>query len=209
MKLYDYKAAPNPRRTRVFIAEKGLEIPTEQVDLGNGEQFSEAFRAVNPRCTVPVLALDDGTRITEAIAICRYLEELHPEPPLFGRAALERAQVTMWEQRVLLDGLAAVAESFRNRSRGFVDRALPGPDEVAQIPELVERGRARALRFWAELDGDLAGREFVAGEAFSMADINALVMVDFAGWIKLEIPAELGNLRRWHETVSARPSAQA
>ncbi len=209
MKLYDFKAAPNPRRARIFIAEKGLEIPAEQVDLGSGEQFSDAFRAVNPRCTVPVLELDDGSRITEVIAICRYLEELHPEPSLFGGDALERAQVTMWEQRVLLDGLAAVAESFRNRSRGFVGRALPGPDEVAQIPELVERGRARALRFWADLDAELAGREFVAGEAYSMADINALVMVDFAGWIKLEPPEEMGHLKRWYAAVSARPSAQA
>ncbi|MDP6706093.1 MAG: glutathione S-transferase [Alphaproteobacteria bacterium] len=209
MKLYDFKAAPNPRRARIFIAEKGLEIATEQVDLGSGEQFQDAFRAVNPRCTVPVLELDDGTRITEAVAICRYLEELHPEPPLFGRDALERARVTTWEQRVLLDGLQAVAEAFRNHVRGFKDRALPGPDDYAQIPELVPRGRARALKFWEELDGELASREFIACDAFSMADINALVMVDFAGWIKLELPEELMHLKRWHAAVAARPSAQA
>jgi len=209
MKLYDFKAAPNPRRARIFLAEKGLEIETEQVDLREGQQFSDAYKAINPRCTVPALQLDDGTVLTEAAAICRYIEELHPEPALYGRNPLERALVTMWEQRTLNDGIAGVGESLRNHSKFFAGRALSGPQKYEQIPALVERGRARALQFWEELDGELARKEFIAGDAYTVADINALVMVDFAQWIKLEVPEGLANLKRWHAQVSKRPSAQA
>lgn len=209
MKLYDFKAAPNPRRARIFLVEKGIEIETEQVDLREKQQFSDAYKAINPRCTVPALVLDDGTVLTEALAICRYFEELQPEPALFGRTPLERALVTMWEQRALLDGLSAVGEALRNHSKFFAGHALTGSKAYEQIPALAERGRARALQFWEELDGQLANGEFVVGDAYTMADINAQVMVDFAQWIKLDVPEELGNLRRWHAQVSERPSAKA
>lgn len=209
MKLYDYKAAPNPRRVNIFLAEKGIEIEKQEVDLRNGGQFDPAYQAINPRCVVPALVLDDGTVLCEAAAICRYLEELNPEPALYGKTPLERANITMWEQRTLNDGLGAVAEAFRNRVSGFKDRALPGPKKYAQIEALVERGRERALQFWEEMDGELAKHEFVAGDSYSAADINLLVMIDFAKWIKLEVPENLANLKRWYAAVSARPSAQA
>ena len=208
MKFYDCQSAPSPRRVRMFLAEKGIELPTVQVDLGAGEHLGEPFRSLNPDCTVPVLELDDGTALTEAFAICQYLESLYPDPPLMGRDARERALVTQWNAKVESQGLAAIAEAFRNRSRGFTGRALTGPEGFEQIPELVERGRRRAELFLARLDAELAGRKFVAGDVFTVADITALVTVDFAGWIKLPLPESAENLRRWHEAVSARPGAK-
>ena len=209
MKLYDFKAAPNPRRVRIFLAEKGIEVETEQVDLRELQQFSDAFKAINPRCVVPALVLDDGAVVTEAMAICRYFEVLQPEPSLFGVTPLEQARVLEWEQRALNDGIGGVGEALRNRSKFFEGRAVSGPRKIPQIEALAERGRTRALYFWEDLDAQLADKEFVAGERYSMADIDALVSVDFAGWIKLEVPEGLTNLKRWHAAVSARPSAQA
>ena len=209
MKFYDCQTAPSPRRVRIFIAEKGLDIPTVQVDLRNGEHLTEAFRRLNPWCTVPVLELDDGTAISEAVAVCRYLEDAHPEPPLMGVDARDRALVTMWEHRFEIDGFLAVTEAFRNQARGLAGRALTGPESVAQIPELAQRGRARVERFFRELDARLAGRPFVAGERYTIADITAQVAVDFAGWIKMSLPAELRHAAEWYERVSARPSAAA
>jgi glutathione S-transferase len=209
MKLYDYAPAPNPRRVRIFLAEKGIVVPTVQVDLRANEQFSPAFRAVNPDCTVPVLELDDGTRIADVLAICVYFEALQPEPPLMGVGAEDRASVTLWQRRAEREGFLAVAEAFRNSTPGFKGRALPGADDCEQIPALVERGRARAAKFFATLDAGLADREFVAGKRYSIADVTALVSVDFAGWIKLRIPDECRHLRRWYGAVSARPSAKA
>jgi glutathione S-transferase len=209
MKLYDFKAAPNPRRVRIFLAEKGIGIETEQVDLREMQQFTDAFKAINPRCAVPALVLDDGTVITEALAICRYFEALQPEPSLFGVTPLEQARVLEWEQRALADGIGGVGEALRNRSKFFEGRALSGPRKIPQIEALVERGRARALYFWEDLDAQLADEEFAAGERYSMADIDTLVSVDFAGWIKLEVPEGLRHVKRWHAAVSARPSAQA
>jgi glutathione S-transferase len=208
MKFYDCQSAPSPRRVRIFLAEKGIELPTVQVDLGAGEHLGERFRSLNPDCTVPVLELDDGTALTESFAICQYLESVYPDPPLMGRDARERALVTQWNAKVESQGLAAIAEAFRNRSRGFTGRALTGPEGFEQIAELVERGRRRAGLFLARLDAELAGREFVAGGVFTVADITALVTVDFAGWIKLPLPEGADNLRRWHEAVSARPGAK-
>jgi glutathione S-transferase len=208
MKFYDCQSAPSPRRVRIFLAEKGIELPTVQVDLGAGEHLGEPFRSLNPDCTVPVLELDDGTALTESFAICQYLESVYPDPPLMGRDARERALVTQWNAKVESQGLAAIAEAFRNRSRGFAGRALTGPEGFEQIAELVERGRRRAGLFLARLDAELAEREFVAGDVFTVADITALVTVDFAGWIKLPLPEGADNLRRWHEAVSARPGAR-
>jgi glutathione S-transferase len=209
MKLYDCKTAPSPRRVRVFLAEKGIEVPVVQVDLGSGEHLSEAFRKVNPWCTVPVLALDDGIAISEVVAVCRYLEEVYPEPPLLGRDAKEKALVAMWDHRFEIDGFLAVAEALRNASPRMQGRALPGFAEVAQIPALVERGKARVARFFTALDTRLSESEYVAGNHYTMADITAQVTLDFAAWIKLAPGPEHTHARRWHENVSRRPSASA
>ena len=209
MKLFDCAPAPSPRRVRIFIAEKGVEIPVEQVDLTAGEQFAEAFRARNPWCTVPVLETDDGTSISEVNAICEYLEEKFPEPPLIGHTAEQRAATRMWNARVEQQGLAAVAESFRNKAKGFRNRAVTGALDVEQIPELVPRGRRRMEHFFTELEARLAQSRYIAGDAYSMADITGLVAVEFAGWIKLPLPADATALQRWYKEVAGRPSASA
>lgn len=209
MKFYDCSTAPSPRRVRIFIAEKGLAIPTVQVDLRNSEHLTESFRILNPWCTVPVLELDDGTAISEAVAVCRYLEDAHPEPPLMGVDARDRAMVAMWEHRFEIDGFLAVTEAFRNQARGLAGRALTGPGSVEQIPELVTRGRARVERFFAALDEQLARHPFVAGERYTIADITAQVAVDFAGWIKMSLPPEHRHAADWYQRVSSRPSAAA
>jgi glutathione S-transferase len=209
MRLYDYAPAPSPRRVRIFLAEKGIELPTVQVDLRAGEQFAESFRAINPACTVPVLELDDGTRIADAIAICIYFEALQPSPALMGRDPIARAAVAAAERRAERDGFLAMVEAFRNSTPAFKAHALPGPDTYEQIPALAERGRARMQRFFATTDAALADRPFVAGADFSIADITTLVTIDFAKWIKLEIPDDCANLRRWYAAVAARPSAKA
>jgi glutathione S-transferase len=193
----------------MFLAEKGVTLPTTQIDLRAGEQFSVAFRQLNPGCTVPVLELDDGTTISEAIAVCRYLEVTYPEPPLMGRSAKEQGVIAMWEHRCEIDGFLAVVEAFRNAVPRMQGHALAGPTEYAQIPALAERGRARIRAFFALLDERLASCPFIAGEAFSVADITALITVDFAAWIKTTIADNQTHLRRWNEVVSARPSAQA
>lgn len=209
MKLYDYPPAPNPRRVRIFLAEKGIEVPTEAVDLRQGAQLSEAFRRINPQCVVPYLVLDDGTGISESIAICRYFEAMQPDPPLFGKTPLEQALVEMWSRRAEFEGLLAVADALRNSAPAFKNRALPGADDFAQIPALVERGQRRTKRFFDVLEERLAHSTFLAGDFFSVADITAFVTVDFAGWIKLTLPETHINARRWYETVRARPSASA
>lgn len=209
MKFYDCQTAPSPRRVRLFFAEKGLEVETVQVDLGGGEQFSEEFRKVNPDCVVPALELDDGSCISEVIAICQYIEDLHPEPRLLGSSPEERARVSMWNTKIEQLGLMALMEAFRNSAKGLVDRALTGPEAHTQIPELAERGRKRALHFLYRLDGQLADNAFVAGDHYSIADISALVLIDFAGWIKIAIPDDADHLKRWYAEVSTRPSAAA
>ncbi len=209
MKFYDCATAPSPRRVRMFIAEKGLsdDIETVEVNLREREQLGEAFRAINPFCTVPVLELDDGTRLLSTAGCCCYLEEAYPEPPLMGRTAVERAVVADLEWRMEIDGFLAAGEALRNTSKGLKDRALTGPDDYAQIPELGERGRQRVARYFEVLDRILDGRDFVAGEAFSIADITAFCTVAFAGWIKLDLPESAKNAQRWFADVSERPSA--
>jgi len=209
MKFYDCATAPSPRRVRIFLAEKGVALPTVQVDLRNNEQLGAAFRAVNPEATVPVLELDSGTRIADIVAICRYIEETHPRPPLMGVDAEDKAVVEQRLHWVEREGFQAAGDAFRNAARGLKDRALPGPDNYAQIPALAERGGARLARFFERLDQRLGASEFVAGPRYTIADITALVSIDFAGWIKLQPPPELTRLKRWHEAVSARPSAKA
>ena len=209
MKFYDCKTAPSPRRVRIFMAEKGIELPTVQVDLRSGEQLSEAFIQVNPRCTVPVLELDDGTRLTDTLAICHYLESRYPEPNLMGRDAREQALVMNWHEQIMTEGFLAGAEALRNFARGFAGRALTGPKSFDQIPELAERGRARLEAFMAVLDNRLAESPYVAFERYTMADIGAFVCVDFAGWIKLPVLERWPSIRRWHEELALRPSHSA
>ena len=163
MKLYDFAPAPNPRRVRIFLAEKGITLPMVQVNLRANEQFAPAFRAVNADCTVPVLELDDGARIADVLAICVYFEALQPDPPLMGVGVQDRANVAAWQRRVERDGFLAVVEAFRNATPGFKGRALPGPDDYEQIPALAERGRARLGKFFGMMNACLADREFVAG----------------------------------------------
>jgi glutathione S-transferase len=205
MKFYDCSTAPSPRRVRIFLKEKGLELPTVQVNLRGGEHLSDEFKKINPYCTVPALELDDGTRLTNTHGIWRYIEETHPEPSLLGRDAREKALVADWEWRMERDGFDAAGEALRNSAPGLKDRALTGPVDYAQIPALAERGRARSERFLQELDALLANRPFIAGPTYSVADITAFVSVDFIGWIKLKIPDGAKHLRRWYEAVKARP----
>ena len=209
MKLYDCQTAPSPRRVRIFLAEKGIEIEKVEVDLSTGEQFSPDFREINPDCVVPVLELDDGRRITEVAAICHYLDEEFPEPPLFGSTPMARARTIEWNAKVEQQGLWAAADLFRNSARGLRGHALPGPDSYEQIPELAERGRDRVVAFLQRLGAQLQQEQFVAGDDFTMADITAMVLVDFSAWSKIELPADSGNLQRWYGAVSARPSARA
>jgi glutathione S-transferase len=191
------------------MAEKGIEIDTVQVDLGSGEQFSESFRTLNPDCVVPALELDDGSCLTEVVAICHYLESKFPEPSLLGTTPEERARVLMWNSKVEQQGLAAAADAFRNAAKGLKGRAATGPVAYQQIPELADRGRQRVEQFFHRIDGQLKDNEFVAGANFSIADISALVVVDFSAWIKLPIPASAVNTQRWYESVAGRPSATA
>jgi len=209
MKFYDCTTAPSPRRVRIFLAEKGISVPTVQVDLRNNEQLTPAFRAINPDATVPALVLDDGTQINDAIAICVYFEAIHPQPPLMGENPEEKALVVSWQREVERNGFYAVMEAFRNWARGLKGRALPGPHDYEQIPALAERGRLRVAHFFAQMDDRLKQTEFVAGSRYTIADITALVTVDFAQSAKLSVPEQCTNLRRWHARVSARPSAKA
>ena len=209
MKFYDCTTAPSPRRVRIFLAEKGISVPTVQVDLRNNEQLTPAFRKINPDATVPSLELDDGTRINDAVGICVYFEAIHPQPPLMGETAEEKALVASWQREAERNGFYAVMEVFRNSAPGLKGRALPGPHDYEQIPALAERGRARVERFFETMEAELAGRAFVCGPDFSIADITTLVTLDFAKWIKLTIPEQSVNLRRWYDAVSARPSAKA
>ena len=209
MQLYDCATAPSPRRVGIFLAEKGISIPTRQVDLRGGEQLRPAFRAINADGTVPVLVLDDGTAIADAVAICCYLEELQPEPALIGRTARERALTIACNRQLERDGFYAVMEAFRNSTPGLKGRALPGPDDYEQIPALAERGRGRVNRFFAHLDRRLAATPFVAGDSYTIADITAFITVEFAERAKLPVPTSCPHLGRWVIKQSARASAKA
>src|ERR1700692_1172355 len=209
LKLYHAPASPNSRRVRMFIAEKGIAVPLVAVDLGEGEQHGESYRAINPRRVVPTLVLEDGTAIGEVLAIWRYLEEASPTPPLLGSTAKDKALVTMWERRTELDGFAAVMEGVRNAAERLKGRAIAGPHDYDQIPALAERSRLRVKNFYADLDSRLAEVPFVAGNTFSAADITALVTVDFATKaMSFSAPGEHAALKRWYENVSSRPSTR-
>ena len=203
MKLFDGGRAPNPRRVRIFLAEKGIDVPLVPVDMGALEHRQEAVRSRNPLQRLPVLELDDGTILTESVAICRYFEELHPEPALFGRGALGKAQVEMWQRRVELNLFNAVAAAFRHIHPAMKEW------EVPQIPAWGEANKAKAVEFLQFLDAELAGREFIAGKTYSIADITGLVAIDFMKPARIEIPAGCPDIRRWYEAMAGRPSASA
>jgi glutathione S-transferase len=210
MKLYQSNGSPNSRRVRIFVAEKGISMPIVPVDLGAREQFSQAYAAINPRRVVPTLVLDDGTAIGEVPAILRYLEEINPEPPLLGVTPKSKALVTMWERRVELEGFAPVMEAVRNAVPALKNRAIAGPHDYEQIPALVERSRKRVVNFYADFNARLADVPFVAGDEFSVADITAIVTVDFATKAAgLPIADEHVALKRWYDLVSGRASMGA
>ena len=204
--LYDCATAPSPRRARITLAEKGVAHATVQVDLRTGEQLGDAYRLINPHCTVPALRTDDGGLLTDNAAIAAWLEACFPEPALLGTTPLEKAEVASWNWRVEFDGLLAIAEALRNGSPAMANRALPGPVDYAQIPALAERGRARVQQFFAMLDERLAGRDFIATDRFSIADITAVVAVDFARVVKVRPGDEHPQLQRWRAAMGQRAS---
>jgi glutathione S-transferase len=203
MKLYSSKSAPNPRRVRIFLKEKGIEVETVEVDMGAMQHRSPEVAAMNPLRQLPFLEFHDGAVLSESIAICRYFEETHPEPPLFGRDAREKAFVEMWNRRVELNFVMAVLSAFRHLHPAMV------ASEVPQVPEWGEANKPKALAFLALLDRELAERSYIAGEHFSVADITALVAFDFMKPARITCPEEYANVWRWHRVVSARPSVSA
>lgn len=207
MKFYDCSTAPSSRFVRMFIAEKGLDVETIEVDLRNGEHLSDAFKSINPYCTVPVLETDEGTRYTSTQGCWRYLEEKFPQSPLLGRTSDEKARIADLIWRADIDGFFAVAEGLRNKAKGMKDRAITGPVNYAQIPELSDRGMARTKVFMNSLEEILGDHDFMAGDSFSAADIMVFVTIDFASWIKIPIPEEAVKTQAWYKRISERPSA--
>jgi glutathione S-transferase len=203
MKILQTRTAPNPRRVRIFLAEKGIEVPYEELDLVKGELKTPEFTQLNWFQRVPVLVLDDGTAIAETIAICRYFEETQPEPALFGKGALGRATVEMWNRRMELGLLLSVAQAFRHLHPAMAQL------EVPQVAAWGEANKPKAMDIIGFMDGELASRRFIAGDEYSVADITALVAVDFMKPARIQRPADLANLERWYQEVSARPSAKA
>ena len=211
MKFYDCHVTPNPRRARIFMAEKGIEVPFVEVDLLTGENLQEPYVSVNPRGLIPTLELDDGTRFDEVMAIVRYFEELYPTPVLLGRTPVERALVESAQRKAEFEGMIAGSEVFRNQHENFTERSLPGAPgyKIPAIPALVARGKQTIERFHAWLEKTLSKSAYLVGDQFTMADITALCAVDFHKWIKIEIPAANTHTQRWYKAVSTRPSAKA
>jgi glutathione S-transferase len=203
MKILQTKAAPNPRRVRIFLAEKGIEVPFEELDLMKGALKTPEFSKLNRFQRVPVLVLDDGTAIAETVAICRYFEETKPEPALFGKGARQRALVEMWNRRMELGLLLSVAQAFRHLHPAMAHL------EVPQVAAWGEANKPKAQEVMGFMDEELASRRFIAGDDYSIADITALVAIDFTKPARVERPEGLKNLARWHAEVSARPSAKA
>ena len=203
MKILETRQAPNPRRVRIFLAEKGIQVPFEELDLMKGELKTPEFTRLNQFQRVPVLLLDDGTSISETMAICRYFEETKPEPALFGHSAIGKANVEMWNRRMELGLWAHVSQAFRHTHPAMASL------EVPQVKDWGEANKQKALDVLAMLDKELAGNAFVAGDAYTVADITAQVAVDFLRPARIVLPDDLSNVKRWHGEVSARPSAKA
>ena len=204
--LYDCATAPSPRRARIFLAEKGVAHETVQVDLKNSEQLSSAYQAINPQCTVPALRTEDGIMLADNAAITAYLEARYPEPPLLGTTPNEKAEIASWNWRAEFEGLMAVAEALRNSAPAMANRALPGQTNYPQIPELAQRGLARLDQFFVMLNERLASRNFIATDSFSVADITAVVAVDFARIVKIKPGDQHPHLQRWRAAMARRPS---
>ena len=202
MKIIEQPGAPNPRRVKIFVAEKGLDIPYEALELNKAEHLSEQFKALNPVQRVPVLVLDDGTAISESVAICRYLEDLNPEPNLFGETAIERAIVEMWSRRMELGLLFHVAQCFRHTHPAMAAMEKP------QIPEWAEANKPRVMQYLGVLDDALAKQAYVAGDRYTIADITALVAVEFMKPARLQVPDAHVNVKRWYDEVAQRPSSK-
>ena len=203
MKLLDQPQAPNPRRVNIFLAEKGIEVTRQIFNIPNKEHLTDEIKALNPMQRLPILVLDDGTAISESVAICRYFEELHPERPLMGTKPLEKAKIEMWQRRAELDVLGPIASCFRHLHPAMAEL------EVPQVPAWGEANRERALKGLAMLDKQLQQNTFLAGDTFSIADITALCAIDMMKLARIEMPGDFVALKRWYETVSARPSAKA
>lgn len=204
--LYDCSTAPSPRRARILLAEKGVPHETVQVDLRNREQLGDAYRRINPHCTVPALRIDDGPLLTDNAAITAYLEARYPQPPLLGTTPQEKAEVASWSWRIEFEGLMAIAEAMRNSAPAMANRALPGPVNYEQIPALAQRGLARLQQFFVTLNGHLAEREYIATDRFSICDITAVVAVDFARVVKVKPGEEHPHLQRWRAAMALRPA---
>ena len=204
--LYDCATAPSPRRARIFLAEKGIAWDTVQVDLRSGEQLGEAFKRVNPQCTVPALRTEHGLVLTDNAGIAAYLEARFPDPPLLGATPEEKAEVASWNWRMEFEGLLAIAEALRNSAPAMANRALPGAVDYPQIPALAERGLVRVGQFFQLLNERLAGRDFIATDRFSVADITAVVAVDFARVVKHKPGEQHPHLLRWRAAMAQRPS---
>jgi len=206
--LYDCATAPSPRRARILLAEKGIAYDTVQVDLRAGEQLGAAYRAINPLCTVPALRTDEGGLLTSNAAIAAYLEARFPQPPMLGITPVDKAEIADWHGRIEFEGFVPIAEAFRNSSAAMVNRALPGPVNYAQIPQLAERGLARLQQFLMDLNDQLEDRDFIAARQFSIADIAAVVTIDFARVVKVKPDARHPHLLRWRAAMAQRPAMQ-
>jgi glutathione S-transferase len=204
--LYDCATAPSPRRARILLTEKGVAHETIAVDLRSGEQLSDAYRQINAHCTVPTLRTDEGLLLTDNAAITAYLEARYPQPPLLGATPAEKAEIASWHWRIEFEGLMAIAEALRNGSPAMANRALPGPVDYAQIPALAQRGVARVQQFFVTLNERLAGRDFIATDSFSIADIAAVVAVDFARVVKVKPGEQHPHLVRWRAAMAQRPA---
>lgn len=204
--LYDHKGAPSPRRAKMFLAEKGLEFDVVEIDLAEGEQFSEAYLQINPNATVPALKFDNGQILTDNAEITAFIEATHPNPPLLGRTPMEKARIAKANWLTEFNGLLPLANTLRNSSPDMKDRGIPGPRKVVQLPELAKRGRLRAGWFFEDLNAQLAKQDYVAGDAYSVADITATIVVDFGRWVKLYPQESHAHLLAWHKRMKARPS---
>ena len=208
MKIYEFKRAPNPRRVQMFLAEKNIQVEYVQVDVRNGENRESDYLEINPKSGVPALQLDNGNVISESMAICRYFDAIQPEPYLFGETPEEKGLVEMWNRKIEIEGMNPVGECLRNSSEAFKDRAVPDPRATKQIPELAERGSMLANRFLGDINERLSKNKYVAGENFSMADINLYVFLDFASWVKVIPTDEHTDLLRWKDLIDTRESSK-
>jgi glutathione S-transferase len=203
VKLYTYAIAPNPRRVGLLMKYKGIDLATQEVDLAAKEQFSPDFSAVNPRLTLPTLVLDDGTTLSDTIAICAFLDETYSGKSVFGKTSLERAQIIGCCHRIFFDGFTAVAEVLRNKGNAFKDSPLPGPLKMPQIAELVERGNLRVTAFLEAMNTEVAGKQYLVGDTLSQADIDLYVVIGFCGWIRRAIPEECVELQSWFDAMKS------